>query len=259
MFSILSLLWALFLSSCISLRVWRMSDICFPGIFFWQIFFTAFRLFCSFGGGGSGGRKGSVGLWWLSHSAGSFLPISHLLMVAILPRPSVYNIQDMIREIGYLKQLTALIVSEECFRIHSHQGVRGGGRASTLSFCVTSCKARGQYGSQYSLCHRFSGDPAGVSLCWIQSPTARGLCSCDSPWPFLTFRSMLSPSGGWNAERAVIPWNFSFPALVVGLTKPHDHLGIPTRGSLSGLFQRGEYFGEFFLEAFFHDALGIHL
>ena len=67
-----------------------------------DIFLTGFCLFCSFGGGGYGGRKGAVGLWGLSSFAGSFLPISHLLMMAILSRPSIYNMQDMVREIGYL-------------------------------------------------------------------------------------------------------------------------------------------------------------
>lgn len=85
--------------------------------------------------GGYGSRKGTVGLWGLSRSAGSFPPISHLLMRAILPRTSIYNIQDMVSKIGYPKQLTDFI------------WVGGGGSTFILSFCVNSCRARGQNGS----------------------------------------------------------------------------------------------------------------
>lgn len=145
MSSISSLLWALFLSSCISLTVWKMSDICFPGIFFffffpWDILLTdilhcLLHILFLLQEGGYGSRKGTVGLWGLSRSAGSFPPISHLLMRAILPRTSIYNIQDMVSKIGSPKQLTAFI------------WVGGGGSTSTLSFCVNSCRARGQNGS----------------------------------------------------------------------------------------------------------------
>lgn len=245
-----------------------MSDIFFPGIFFWYLFFVTFCLFCSFWGKREyGGRKVTDGMWWpFSSPAGSFLPITHLLMVAIPSRPSVHNIQDPVKETGYLQQLASSIWVSE----YTLTKGWGGGSTSTLRFYIISCRPHGQHGSQQSL--SVSAGPPARSLGRIQAPTASALCGC---FPLAISHFLIHSLSIWrlHAENTAIPWNVSIfpcpchvnwgpagrPTFVMGPAKPLDHLATPTR-SLSVLFGVVTLsFREFFLEAFFHDALGIHL
>lgn len=164
--------------------------------------YSSFTTLLLLRGKGIWGKKGIDGLWLFSSSTGSFLPISNLLLMMILSRIS--TISRTLSGKCYWKQLAASIwVSESAL-----SNWWGGGSTSTLSFCITSYKARGQEGSPWSLA-RVTGDPPGVFLSWIVTSCKWVVQLC-----FLLAISHLQInflSGGWHAENATIPWNFSFP------------------------------------------------
>lgn len=242
-----------------------MSDIFFPGIFFWYIFFVTFCLFCSFWGEREyGGRKVTDGMWWLfSSPAGSFLPITHLLGWRFRPGP-LFTIS------GALYRKRAICNS---WRLQYGFPNMGGEEGAHPHSDFTSPPAD----HAGSTAHSKACPSLPAHLLSLSAESRHRLqvrCVAVSPWPFRTFWFILSPAGGSMqkiqpfhemSQYFHVPCHVNWgpagrPTFAMGPAKPLDHLATPTRRALRLLFRVVTLsFREFFLEPFFHDALGIHL
>lgn len=187
--------------SLASLRMWRMSGIFFPGIFSWYTFFIAFYLSCSFCWFIGWGMK--VGGW----ERYSWVVVTIQFLCWFLS--AHYSSSDDGNSIQAL-----------CWQYLGHCKESSWQLQFGFQNTLLPRSGRKEYIYPQFLHHLLQNkrySEASVMILWrftqcFSQPNSATNCRwavqlCPSS-PFLNFRSIFSPSRGWNAENAVIPWNF---------------------------------------------------